>query len=351
MRKKILVGMSGGVDSSVTAFLLKEQGYDVSGFTMINYDKYNSEEAKESSKKDLEDAKSICRGLGIEHIAVDFKKDFSLVVDYFISEYKNGKTPSPCIICDEKIKFGVFIEYMKKNGFDYLSTGHYVDTAYSEKFNKKLMKKSKDELKDQTYMLYRVSPDIFDYTVFPLKDYSKEEIRSIAEKNNLITYNKKDSQGICFAKDGYIKILKEILGKEIGKGNFTDKDGKIIGEHEGYYLYTKGQRRGLGLDKGHAYFITEIIVKENRVVLGEYKELYEKSVKLRDFKLYVEKKDIENLEIIAKPRFSSKGLKAKINFENNEVEIIYIEENTQNSPGQHLVLYYDDFVLGGGIII
>ncbi|OQY08156.1 MAG: tRNA 2-thiouridine(34) synthase MnmA [Fusobacteriia bacterium 4572_132] len=344
MKKKVLVGISGGVDSAVSAYLLKREGYEVIGATI---------QLNDIGEKELEEIKDICKKMKIEHKIITFKKEFQKnVIDYFLSEYSRGNTPSPCIICDEKIKFGSFLKYAEKLECDYIATGHYVKKIYSEKYKSYGLKKGKDVKKDQSYMLYRLSKNQIQKSLFPLSDYTKEEIKKIAEENNLINSKKKESQGICFAKKGYIEYLKRKLGNEIKKGKFVDKKGNIIGEHNGYQLYTIGQRRGLGLNLGRPYFIIDIIPSKNEIMLGEFSELLSKKVEIRDWKLpFLKIKKINNMSVIAKPRFSSKGHKAKLNYIEGKLEIEYDFANAENTRGQHIVFYdKDGIVLGGGII-
>ena len=199
-------------------------------------------------------------------------------------------------------------------------------------------------------MLYRLSPDKLERLIFPLKSYSKQEIREIALKIGLEVYDKKDSQGVCFAKEGYKKFLKENLKDEIVKGNYIDKDGNILGQHEGYQLYTIGQRRGLGINLSKPVFITEIKPQTNEIVLGEFSELFTDKVELINYKFSVEYEKLEDLELLARPRFSSTGFYGKLIKNKNKIYFKYNEENTHNAKGQHIVFFYDGFVVGGGEI-
>lgn len=355
MNKSVVVGMSGGVDSSVAALLLKEQGYNVIGVTikLWNVEEVRSCEKICCSMEDVYDAKRVCDYLGIHHYTVNFKDEFKKnVVDYFINEYNNGNTPSPCIICNEKIKFGKMLEFAKSLGVDYIATGHYAEIIHSEKYNSIALKKGKDTKKDQTYMLYRLSAEQLSRVVFPLGNLSKSEVREIAKKNNLITHNKNDSQGICFVMGDYKRFLKEELENNIKPGNFIDKNGQIIGQHEGYQLYTIGQRRGLGLKNSEPYFINDILPDTNEILLGEFDGLYAKRVYVRDYIFnFLDRDKIEGMTVIARPRFSSVGNKAVLRIEEDEeLSVEYEKENTQNARGQHIVFYDDDIVIGGGIL-
>lgn len=350
MNNKVVIGMSGGVDSSTSAYILKNLGYEVYGVTLsFNPDAKN---------EDFEDAIEICKKLDIPHTIIDMSKEFKeIVIDYFIQEYNNGMTPSPCIVCDEKVKFYLLNKFAKEIGAEYIATGHYAKVEFSEKFNLSLLKIAKDERKDQSYMLYRLNNEIIPKLLFPLSNYSKDEVRAIAKELGVKVHDKKDSQGICFAKEGYIDFLQNALKDEIKEGNFIFEDGTVIGTHKGYQLYTIGQRRGLGLTLPRAYFITDINPETNEITLGEYDELMRDTVEIVDTHFNVEPELLHDLELVAKPRFSSSGLKGKLFSTENKSKNFkkyyfkYSAPTPQNAPGQHLALYYDKFVVGGGKIV
>lgn len=343
-RKKVVVGMSGGVDSSISVYLLQKEGYEVIGVT-LNHKK------EESLKYEIESAQRVAKFFNIRHRVVDIEEIFQKeVVDNFLEGYSQGITPSPCIICDERVKMKILFDVAEEEGAYYVATGHYCSIEYSEEFEKTLLKKAEDVRKDQSYMLYRLDSDKISRLLFPLFKYTKSEIREIGKNIGLEVHDKKDSQGICFAKVGYIEFLKNNLKDKIQKGKFIDNDGNVMGEHEGYQLYTIGQRRGLNLKLPRAYFITKINPQTNEITLGEYEELARESVELVDFKSPIELEKLAELEVIGRPRFSSIGAKGKIIIENNKIYFEYEEKSVQNAPGQHLVIYYKDFVLGGGMI-
>lgn len=343
-RKKVVLGMSGGVDSSTSVYLLQEKGYEVIGVT-LNHKK------EESLKYEIESAERVAKFFAIKHRVVDIEEIFQKeVVNNFIEGYSSGITPSPCVICDERVKMKILFDIADEEGAEYVATGHYCSTEYSKEFGKTLLKKAEDSKKDQSYMLYRLDEDKISRLMFPLFDYTKSEIREIAKKIGLEVHDKKDSQGICFAKVGYVEFLKKNLGESIQKGKFVDRDGNIMGEHEGYQLYTIGQRRGLNLKLPRAYFITAIIPEKNEIVLGEYEELSRKKVELIEFKSIIPMEILKEKVVIGRPRFSSIGALGKVLFEDKKIFFEYLEENVQNAPGQHLVIYYEDFVLGGGMI-
>lgn len=343
-KNKVIVGMSGGVDSSVSAYLLKEKGFEVVGVT-LNHNK------EKFLKDEVNQAKRIAEKLGIKHIEVDIEQLFQKeVVDNFLEGYSKGITPSPCVICDERVKFKVLFDIAYEEDAEFVASGHYCSTEFSEDFKQVLLKVSYDRKKDQSYMLSRLDEEKIKRLVFPLEKYTKTEIREIAKKAGLEVHNKKDSQGICFAKSGYIDFLRKNLGEKIKKGNFIDKNGNILGEHEGYQLYTIGQRRGLGLKAPRPYFIISIIPETNTIILGEYEELNWKKILLNDYKEIVPIEKLKGKDLIGRPRFSSNGALGKLYEEEDKIYFEYLEDNFQNAPGQHLVIYYKDFVVGSGII-
>lgn len=343
MKKKVLVGMSGGVDSSTTAFLLKEKGYDVVGATFII--------SKSEDNFHLADAAKVCQDMGIEHHIIDVEDEFKKeVVDYFLKGYENCETPSPCIMCNRTVKFKVLLDYAEKIGADFVATGHYAQIE--EKEGTYFVKKGVSLRKDQSYMLYRVNSDMLKRIIFPLGGFEKSSVREISKDADIITHDKPDSQGICFAKEGYIEYLKKNLGDKIKKGEFVTRDGKVMGIHEGYQFYTIGQRRGLGLDNGRAWFVVDIDRYSNKVILGEFEELFRKTIYLKDYILHGKYEEMaeKGFRAFARPRSSSRGHSAFIKIENGRILVEYDEKNMENAPGQHVVFYDMDLVIGGGII-
>ncbi len=348
--KRVVVGMSGGIDSSVAALLLKQQGYDVIGVTL----KHLPDELSENSGKtccsldDISDAKYTCYMLGIPHYTINVVEEFKeKVIEYFVDMYNKGKTPSPCVICDEKIKIKKMIDFADKMGIKYIATGHY-----SKKSINNLLLWDKNNNKDQTYMLYRLDKKIIERFLFPLSCYEKTEIRKIARENDIHTHNKPDSQGICFAPHGYISFLQKILGNKVQDGNYVDKNGKTIGKHRGYQFYTVGQRRGLGLNLGKPFFVSEIRPKTNEVVVGNFEEILINEIEVINYKFHKDIYEILNRKLTARPRFSSKGLTGKLElFGNTEKLIFKFDSKThENSEGQHIVFYMENELVGGGEI-
>jgi tRNA-specific 2-thiouridylase len=348
MKTKVIIGMSGGIDSSVAALFLKKQGYEVIGITL----KHLPDELSESGGKtccsidDITDAKNVCGHLGIPHYTFDVSEEFKTeVMDYFIKMYNAGKTPSPCVICDEKIKMKKLLEIADKMGAKYIATGHY-----SGKTPESRLIWDRLNSKDQTYMLYRLDKKVLERTLFPLSGYDKKEIRKIAKEEGIKIHSKPDSQGICFAPQGYEEFLKSRKEIEIKEGLFKDKKGNILGKHKGYQLFTVGQRRGLGINLGKVYFITDIIPDENLIILGEFEDLQRNTVKVVNFKFNTDLENIKGKEITARPRFSSKGLTGEILVRDKEVYFIFDMENAENAEGQHIVFYLDNVLIGGGEI-
>ena len=350
MNEKVIVGMSGGIDSSVAALLLKQQGYDVIGVTLKHLPDDLSENPGKTccSIDDINDARMAAYSLEVPHYTISVMEEFKeYVIDYFISTYNEGRTPSPCVICDEKVKIKKLIEVADKMGAKYISTGHY-----SKKSIDNLLLWDKNNGKDQTYMLYRLDKEVIGRFIFPLESYTKPEIREIARNNNIHVHAKPDSQGICFAPNGYIEFLEKMIGSQIQDGNYLDTNGNIVGRHKGYQLYTVGQRKGLDLNVGHPNFVLEIKPETNEVVVGEFEKLLIDIVEVTNEKFHVNIEDIINTELIARPRFSSRGLKGKLkrNTSDQKLYFIFNERNAENSNGQHIVFYKENELIGGGEI-
>ena len=345
MNNKVLVGMSGGVDSSVSSLLLKQKGYDVIGFTMILH---NEDEGIES----ISDAKKVCEKLGINHIICNYTNEFNKrVIDNFVCNYKNCKTPNPCIECNRFLKFGMMYEKAKELNCDYIATGHYAIIEYDERYNKKVLKKSKSQNKDQSYVLYNINPELLDKILLPLGDFSsKDEIRKIAKENDLEVASKKDSEDICFIPDNnYANFLEEKKGFKPIEGNIVNKKGEILGKHKGLYKYTIGQRKGLGISYEVPLYVIGYNIDKNELIVGREEELYTKDVYLNNFNNLLGI-DINNLKVNAKIRYSAKEAKATITNENGIIKVSFEESQKAVTPGQSLVAYIDDVVVGGGII-
>lgn len=346
MNKKVLLGMSGGVDSSVSALLLKQKGYDVIGCTM-NFLENNGE------SQEVIEAKKICRDIGIEHYVFDYREPFrKYVIDYFVNEYKKGRTPNPCVECNKFFKFGYFYEKSKELGCDYFATGHYAKIEYSDKYKQKVLKKSKEENKDQTYFLYGIPKERLNNIIFPLQDYTnKEDIRKIAYENGLNVARKKDSQEICFIEDDdYQKFLSRYL-QNSEKGNIVLSDGTVLGEHRGLVNYTVGQRKGLGIAYKKPLYVIKLDVKNNCVVVGIEEELYSKKLYVKDLNWLVSTRIEKKIDCYAKIRYRAKQAKVEIEKKVDMVEVSFKEPQRAITPGQSVVFYdKDGVVLGGGKI-
>ena len=348
--KKVLLGMSGGVDSSVSAVLLKKQGYEVVGTTLELF--------AGSSCCNINtylDAKKVCQELGIPHFTFDYKEDFKkYVIDDFINCYSNCKTPNPCIECNKYLKFGLLYDKAKEFGCDYIASGHYAKTEYSEKYGKWVLKKSNAGKKDQSYVLWSIPKELLENIIFPLGNFeSKDEIRKIAKEHNLKVASKPDSEDICFIPDGnYKKFLENNSNIKPKEGNIVNLEGKILGKHTGLYNYTIGQRKGLGISNPVPLFVLGFNKEKNEVIVGEEDKLYKKELVVNDINLLLFDKINNWLEVDVKTRYSSKFAKAKIKQkDNNTIEVIFEEAQRAITPGQSAVFYLDDIVVGGGKIV
>jgi len=346
--KRVLIGMSGGVDSSVAALLLKKQGYEVIGVTMKLLNSENHEE------NTIKDAKNVCEKLGIEYHVVDFCEKFKKnVIDYFVKEYMAGRTPNPCNVCNFYLKFGALLEVAKEQfNCEYIATGHYAKIEYNEENNKYLLRKSKTDKKDQTYALYKLTQEQLKHVIMPLGDYEKEEIRKIAEENGLINANRRDSQEICFVEDNdYVKFIEENYGYKAQKGNFVDLKGNVLGEHKGIINYTIGQRKGLEIAFQKRMYVVGINDKNNEVILGDNEDLFSDSLICSDVNFISIKNLTKPISVMAKIRYSAKPENATlIPLENGNIKVVFNVPQRAITPGQSVVFYEEDIVVGGGTI-
>ena len=343
--KKVLLGMSGGVDSSVSALLLKKQGYEVIGITLEMFDN--------DSNVSL-DAKKVCDSLHIPHYTFSCKNDFKRhVIDDFISCYSNCKTPNPCIECNRYIKFGYMYEKAKELGCYYIATGHYARNEYNKEYDRWVLKKSNAGNKDQTYVLWNIQKDVIEHIIFPLSDFeNKEQIREIAREADLEVANKPDSEDICFIPDGNYKAFLENNSSIKAKvGNIVNSSGEVLGKHTGLYNYTIGQRKGLGISYKEPLYVLRFNEEKNEVIVGEEKELYKKEILVNNINLLLIDKIDKPMLVDLKTRYSTKSAKATIIQNENTIKVTFEEPQRAITPGQSAVFYINDIVLGGGKIM
>jgi len=349
MAPKILVAMSGGVDSSVSAYLLKEKGFDVIGATMQIW----------PSKKDfggccglsaINDAKEVAQKIGIPHYVLNFRELFlDFVIKDFTQEYKNGRTPNPCVRCNEFIKFKFLLKKAEELGAHFLATGHYAEIENEN--GKYFLLKGKDPKKDQSYFLYRMDQSALQKTVFPVGSTTKKEVREIASKLGLSIAEKKDSQEICFIENNnYGEFLKEFIPNSLKPGNIVDKNGSVMGKHDGVAFYTIGQRKGIGAHKGVPKYVIEIDPEKNLIVIGDEEDIYGRELTAKDLSFTSGEKPYE-MEITAKIRYNSEESRAKlIPLTDDRARVVFAEPQRAITPGQSVVFYSGNKVLGGGII-
>tara|TARA_Y100000817_G_C16832328_1_gene534111 strand:- start:65 stop:1192 length:1128 start_codon:yes stop_codon:yes gene_type:complete len=352
---KVVVAMSGGVDSSVVAALMKEEGYDVTGITLKLYDdaKPSKEGRQCCAGQDILDAKRVSEKLNIKHEILFYQKKFkSEVIDSFVDSYVSGETPIPCVQCNQTVKFRDLFKYAKDLHADALVTGHYVSRI--QKNGHANMYRAKDRNRDQSYFLFSTSQEQLDFLRFPLGQIDKSETRSIAQKLKLNVADKPDSQDICFVPNGdYSSVIKKFRPESFKPGKILDISGNKIGEHEGIINYTIGQRKGIKIPDEKPLYVININSDTNTIIVGAKKFLEIKEIKLRDLNLLGDKQDFENL-IYIKVRSTGRLLKAKITVLNDTAKVEILESETGISPGQACVFYskddYGDKVLGGGWI-
>lgn len=343
--------MSGGVDSSVSAILLKEQGYDVIGITMKLFE--GEIEGSCCNSSSTLDAKRVCDYLEIPHYTLNFKEEFNkYVIQDFIDCYSNCRTPNPCIECNKYLKFGSMYKKAQELECDYIATGHYAKIEYSEKYKRNVLKKANAISKDQSYVLYNMPVNLLNKILFPLGNFnSKEEIRKIAQSYNLPVAYKPDSEDICFIPDGnYKNFLENNSNIKSKEGNIVNLEGKILGKHTGLYKYTIGQRKGLGISSQKPLYVIGFNRNKNELIVGEEKELYRKEFIVSNINLLTYDK-IENKTFAeVKTRYSCKSHKAELIQNENVIKVVFDEPQKNITPGQSAVFYYGDIVIGGGKI-
>lgn len=357
MKKTVVVGMSGGVDSSVAAYLLKEQGYDVIGVTMQIWQD-ESESAKENKGgccglSAVDDARRVAAQLDIPYYVMNFKKEFQKnVIDYFVAEYKRGRTPNPCIACNRYVKWESLLTRSLQIGADYIATGHYARIS-EYKDGRLSIRKSVTARKDQTYALYNLTQEQLRRTLLPVGEYEKDQIRQIAKDAGLLVASKPDSQEICFVPDNdYAGFIERETGDVEQPGNFVTADGIVVGKHKGISHYTIGQRKGLNIALGHPVYVKEIRIDTNEVVLAyEEKDIFSTTLKADTINYMGASNFIKGMEMTAKIRYSHAGEKCVVtDCDGDTIEIEFAKPVRAVTPGQAVVFYDGDYVLGGGTI-
>jgi tRNA-specific 2-thiouridylase len=352
---KVLVGMSGGVDSSTAAAILRDEGYDVYGATLKLWDPPDDEKVYGRtccSLEDVEDARNSAFKLGIPFYVLNMKDLFKeKVVDYFVDAYFKGDTPNPCMACNRHIKFTAMLNKAMMLEMNYIATGHYARVAYDEASGRTLLKKAVDHTKDQSYVLYMLTQEQLKRLLLPLGGYKKSQVREIAQEKGLINYNKPDSQDICFVQGGsYSDFIKDYTGCQVPEGEFLDTSGKSLGKNKGMINYTIGQRKGLGISASHRLYVVDKIPEKNQVILGSREESYIKRFTAGDMN-YIAFEKPQERKVWAKTRYTQAETEAVLYpLEDGKAMIEYLEPQPFVAPGQSVVLYEGDVVLGGGII-
>lgn len=346
--------MSGGVDSSVAAKLMKNEGYDCIGVTMKLHDNGDLDlDATNTccSLSDVEDARNVASKLGMPYYVLNFQDDFKeKVIDQFVNAYKCGRTPNPCINCNQHMKFAKLFDYAKSMDCDYIVTGHYV--RIDEADGKFRLLKALDDTKDQSYVLYGMTQEQLAHTKFPLGSLRKTETRALAEDGGLINADKPDSQDICFVPDGdYARVIAKYAGTVDTPGDFVDTDGNVLGKHKGITHYTVGQRKGLGLPMKHPVYVKKIDPSENKVILSTNEELFETTLTASDVNWISGEAPAAPIHVSAKIRYRHKEQPCIVtSLSDNKIQVVFDEPQRAITPGQAVVLYDGDVVLGGGTI-
>lgn len=349
--------MSGGVDSSVAAFLMKEQGYTCIGATMKLFHNEDIGVCREHtccSLDDVEDARSVAFSLGIPYYVFNFSQRFREdVMERFVDAYENGRTPNPCIDCNRYLKFDKLFQRAKEIEYDYVVTGHYAQVEYDEVSGRYLLKKALDDTKDQSYVLYSLTQQQLAHVKFPLGNLRKAQVREIAEAQGFVNARKHDSQDICFVQNGsYADFIRQFTGKDYPEGDFVDKDGNVLGRHAGIIHYTLGQRKGLGLALKEPMYVTAIDPVSNTVRLGTHEELFTKELNAGDINLISVAEIEKPMRVKAKVRYRQKEQWATVTQpEKDRLHIVFEEPQRAITAGQAVVLYDDDVVVGGGTIL
>lgn len=356
---KVLVAMSGGIDSSVTAILLHEQGYEVIGVTMKTWDYASSGGSRKStgccSLDDINDARILAVEYGFHHIIIDIREEFGdYIIDNFVEEYTAGRTPNPCVLCNTHIKWDALLKRADQLGCDFIATGHYANVRFED--GRYIISKGKDESKDQSYVLWGLSQEALARTKFPLGKFTKKEIREMAfSRGHKELAKKGESYEICFIPDndyrGFLKRRVEGLEEKVKGGDFIDLKGNILGKHEGYPFYTVGQRKGLGVTMGEPMYVLRINPKNNTVVLGQEKDLQKQHMKVKQSNLVKYNEFPQGKELLTKVRYKDKGTLSELSINpKGEIEVKFRALVKGIAPGQSAVFYEGNDLVGGGFI-
>jgi tRNA-specific 2-thiouridylase len=346
MVKKAMVAMSGGVDSSVAAYLLQDAGYSITGVTMCLGIKEDGEQARCCGRDAIEDAERVCERLRIPHHAIDFSADLQQkVIDKFVSEYRRGRTPNPCIDCNRYLKFGKLLELARSMGFDFIATGHYA--RIEKKGNLYQLLKPKDRIKDQTYFLYPIQKEDLASILFPLQDMTKDEVRTIARRARLPVAEKVESQDICFVTQKDYRLFFQQMGIPTEPGEIVHRDGRILGEHRGIIYYTVGQRGGLGISAEKPLYVLSIDPQTNQIIVGAKEDLRATGLIAGDFNLLADRLP-EAAK--AKIRYRKKSSPCHVTRKGGRVTITFSVPQESITPGQAVVLYHENEIIGGGVI-
>jgi len=340
--KKVLVGMSGGVDSAAAALLLQRAGYAVTGVTLLLH-------ACGNGGQDARDARAVADALGIEHLTLDLSAEFAReVMCRFVDEYRAGRTPNPCIDCNREIKFGAMLDYALAQGFDYIATGHYARIAFEDGQYRLL--RGADRGKDQSYVLYQLKQRELSHLLLPLGEYSKDEVRAIAAQAGLVSAQRRDSQDICFIPDGdYVRFLREFGSVTLEGGDFVDKTGRVLGRHRGLVAYTTGQRKGLGVSADRPLYVLSKNAENNTVLLGDDRELFSDTLTASRAS-WVGDAPSAPLRVTAKTRYSQKEAAATVTPDGARLRVTFDEPQRAITAGQAVVFYDGEYVLGGATI-
>lgn len=350
--EKALIAMSGGVDSSAAAWLTREAGYDCIGATMQMFDSSLLPPGCCVST-DWEDAKAVASKMGMPFHTIDAREEFSRqVVDHFVRTYEEGQTPNPCINCNRHLKFDLFLRKALELGCEKIVTGHYARIEYSEERNRWLLRKAADASKDQSYVLYCLTQEQLSHTLLPLGGLTKEQSRAIAEKQGFLNARKRDSQDICFVPDGdYVAFMQRYTGKRYAPGDFLDLNGSVVGRHKGAVCYTLGQRKGLGLAMGAPVYVCAKDMEKNTVTVGPNEALFATTLLAKDFNWIAVSELTSPMAVSARARYNQKEQPATVYpGENGLVKVVFDQPQRAMTPGQAVVLYAGDLVLGGGTI-